>query len=117
LYNVFSIILLDLILFLDSHYFKPDKIHKKYLESLIYKHGGAVHRYLNVLPKSCYKCSYIITDTPSQTCNFLLGLSLGIPAYHHRCIEHAISQVSYDNIYICCFKIFSCLFFLYLKYN
>ncbi|XP_060836093.1 uncharacterized protein LOC132918692 [Rhopalosiphum padi] len=75
-----------------SHYFKPDKIHKKYLESLIYKHGGAVHRYLNVLPKSCYKCSYIITDTPSQTCNFLLGLSLGIPAYHHRCIEHAISQ-------------------------
>ncbi|XP_027841862.1 uncharacterized protein LOC114123171 [Aphis gossypii] len=75
-----------------SHYFKPDKVHKKYLESLIYKHGGAVHRYLNVLPKSCYKCSYIITDTPSQTCNFLLGLSLGIPAYHHRCIEHAISQ-------------------------
>ncbi|XP_022165129.1 uncharacterized protein LOC111030092 isoform X2 [Myzus persicae] len=75
-----------------SQYFKPDKIHKKYLENLIYKHGGAVHRYLNVLPKSCYKCSYIITDTPSQTCNFLLGLSLGIPAYHHRCIEHAISQ-------------------------
>ncbi|XP_060877211.1 uncharacterized protein LOC132950036 isoform X2 [Metopolophium dirhodum] len=75
-----------------SRYFKPDKIHKKYLESLIYKHGGACHRYLNVLPKSCYKSSYIITDTPSQTCNFLLGLSLGIPAYHHRCIEHAISQ-------------------------
>ncbi|XP_003246625.1 uncharacterized protein LOC100168759 isoform X2 [Acyrthosiphon pisum] len=75
-----------------SRYFQPDKIHKKYLESLIYKHGGACHRYLNVLPKSCYKNSYIITDTPSQTCNFLLGLSLGIPAYHHRCIEHAISQ-------------------------
>jgi len=71
-----------------------------------------VHRYLNVLPKSCYKCAYIITDTPSQTCNFLLGLSLGIPAYHHRCIEHAISQVSCNTFF---FNNNPILFILYIS--
>lgn len=82
--------------FSDTNFFKPDKPHKKYLETLIRKNGGSVHSFLNVIPRSCYKFSYLITDTPSQTCNFYLCLSLGIPSYHHKHVENAVSQVSND---------------------
>jgi len=78
----------------NTSFFKPDKPHKKYLETLIRKNGGSVHSFLNVIPRSCYKFSYLITDTPSQTCNFYLSLSLGIPSYHHKHVENAVSEVS-----------------------
>jgi len=77
----------------ESEFFKPHKMFKKQLSNLIVKHGGTAHRYLNLIPKSNYKYTYMITDTPSQTCNFFLSLSLGIPSYHHKYIEQAISQV------------------------
>lgn len=79
--------------FSETDYFKPDKLHKKHIEMLISKHGGTCHRYLNLIPRSRYKFTYLISDTPSQTCNFFLSLSLGIPCYHHKYIEEAVSQV------------------------
>lgn len=78
---------------LDTQYFEPNKLHKKKLAATICKHGGHVFNYLNIIPKSHYKFTYLITDTPSQTCNYFLSLSLGIPSYHHNYIEEAISQV------------------------
>lgn len=27
----------------------------------------------------------------------MLGLSLGVPAYHHRSVEHAIAQVRFNR--------------------
>lgn len=81
------------VVFSETDYFKPDKLYKKRLEALICKHGGTCHRYLNLIPKSRYKFTYIITDTPSQTCNFFLGLGLGIPCYHHKYIDQAVSEV------------------------
>lgn len=91
---MFNIKNLFLLKFLGSNYFKPDKVHRRYLEKLISKNGGNVQQYCNVIPRSAYKNSYIITDTPSHTCNYFLGLGLGIPSYHHRHIENAVSKVS-----------------------
>lgn len=79
--------------FSETDFFIPDKLHKKYIETLIGKHGGTCHRYLNSIPRSRYKFTYLISDTPSQTCNFLLCLGLGIPCYHHKHVEDAIYQV------------------------
>lgn len=92
------------IYFSDSDYYKADKLFKPQLETLIKKHGGTVFWYVNQIPKSHRKLSYLITDTPSQTCNFLLALAYGVPCYHHRYIEQAISQVCYNyrSISNCC---------------
>ncbi|VVC36757.1 Tudor domain,BRCT domain [Cinara cedri] len=76
----------------NSQYFEPNKLHKKILEATICQHGGHVFKHLNIIPKSHYKLTYLITDTPSQTCNYFLSLSLGIPSYHHKYIDLAISQ-------------------------
>ncbi|XP_050547040.1 TP53-binding protein 1-like isoform X2 [Daktulosphaira vitifoliae] len=73
-------------------YFAPSVIHKKSLIKQITKFGGAIYRCLNLVPKNQLKSCFLITDTPSHTCNYFLSIALGVPAYHHNYIQQAIEQ-------------------------
>ncbi|XP_050428098.1 TP53-binding protein 1-like [Adelges cooleyi] len=65
-------------------------VDKRSLNKKIMKYGGTTFRRVNEVPKSLLKSCYLITDTPSQTCNFFLALALGVPAYHINLIHQAV---------------------------